>query len=368
MIRDCQMKVYDHLVVGAGPCGCAITRNLLDAGKKVLLIDKKEHIAGSTYDYTDEETGLLVQKYGPHIFHTNSEEVFDFVSRFTEWKNYKHRVLSFLKGNYIGLPINYLSVSKFKFLVDRKKIEHEFNNEILEYKSLFKTPRNAYEKSLTLFGKEITDSLFVPYTHKHWGIGLEDLSPSIMRVPFKPNWNEQEGYFSDVYQCQPLNGYTRLFYNMIKGCDLLLGVDNFEDILVENHFKGTKFWTGPLDELVKGNLKWRCSKFDLVKEYNNLRAPVLNTPAYEFKTVRMTDMSLIYGCNSKKTIISHESTSDTGEKTYPIPTDSERTKALALKETINRELKDWKIAGRLGTYNYINMDQAIANGINVSNS
>jgi UDP-galactopyranose mutase len=115
-------------------------------------------------------------------------------------------------------------------------------------------------------------------------------------------------------------------------------------------------------------LKWRCSKFDLVKEYNNLRAPVLNTPAYEFNTVRMTDMSLIYGCNSKKTIISHESTSDTGEKTYPIPTDSERTKALALKETINRELKDWKIAGRLGTYNYINMDQAIANGINVSNS
>jgi UDP-galactopyranose mutase len=360
------MKVYDNLVIGAGPCGCAIARNLLDAGKKVLIVEKKNHIAGSTYDYIDEQTGLLVQKYGPHIFHTNSEEVFDFISRFTEWKEYKHRVSAFVKGNYINLPINYLSVSKFKLLTDRHRIERDFNAEIQEYKNIFKYPKNAYEKSLTLFGREITDNIFIPYTYKHWGIGLESLSASIMRVPFKPTWVADEGYFSDTYQCQPLNGYTELFKRMIAGCDVLLGVSNIEDILVENDIKGNKFWTGPLDELVKGTLNWRCSHFDLVREATNLKTPVINTPALEFQTTRMTDMALINGVIRKNTIISHESTLGHGEKTYPMPTDKDRNKASDLKSIVQKELKDWKIAGRLGTYTYFNMDQAIANGISVS--
>lgn len=360
------MKTYDHLVVGAGPCGCAIARNLMDAGKTVLLVEKKNHIAGTTYDYTDSETGLLVQKYGPHIFHTNSEEVFHFVSRFTEWKEYKHKVSAFVKGNYVNLPINYLSLSKFKTLFDRHRIERNFNLEIQEYKSIFKYPSNAYEKSLTLFGREITDNIFIPYTYKHWGIGLESLSASVMRVPFKATWNADEGYFSDTYQCQPLNGYTSLFSKMIDGCDVLLGVSNIDDVIAETTIKGTKFWTGPLDELAKGTLNWRCSHFDLVREHTNLKSPVVNTPSLEFQTTRMTDMSLINGVKQKRTIISHERTTDSGEKTYPIPTDRDRSKASDLKSIVQKELKDWKLAGRLGTYTYFNMDQAIANGLSAS--
>ena len=365
------MKFFDHLVVGAGPAGCTIARTLLDAGRSVLIIDKKHYVGGSTADIYNEDVNCYVQIHGPHIFHTNSDEVVEFLSQYTSWRLYNHEVSARIGKIHVPLPINYLTIAMIKgqenFPTSVVEDQHVF--EINEWMKIYENPANAYEQSLIRFGKAVTDSIFAPYSKKQWGTELQNLDPSLIaRIPFLSSWNENEDYFQkSFFQAQPREGYTKLFERMIEGATVLLGVENHEDILSEYTFNREKFWTGPIDKLVNERpLIWRCSQFKFEKSQDHLITAVVNTPSLNDDTIRLTDMAKTAGRphNNRRshTIIAHETVSGIGEPTYPMPSRVERLKAAQYKHLIAKDLRDWRVAGRLGAYQYFDMDQAVAHG------
>ena len=359
--------MYDYVIVGAGFAGCVLAQKLsAKSNKKVLIIEKRNHIGGNCFDYYNEH-GILIHKYGPHIFHTNYKEVWDYLSTFTEWIFYQHKVYSYVGGNLYPMPISLNTINRF-FNMNLSSFEID---SFLKSISL-STPNvtNSKDVITSQIGNKLYDAFYKNYTYKQWEIWSEDLEPEVTQRVCARLDNDSR-YFKDRYQGIPKFGYTKIFENLLdsKNIHLLLKTD-YKDVIDNIEYKQL-ILSSPIDyhfEYKYGQLPYRSIRFDfktLDQEYYQ-SSSVINYPNdYDF--TRITEYKYFTGQKHPMTCISLEHPTSQGDPSYPIP----QKENQALYKKYNKLLQDNKntiFIGRLGLYKYLNMDQIIYNSLSVSNS
>ena len=359
--------VFDYLIVGAGFSGSIIAERLAtQSGKKVLIVDKRNHIGGNAYDHYDN-SGVLVHKYGPHIFHTNSREVFEHLSKFTEWRSYEHRVLASVDGQLVPIPINLDTINKLYGMNLTSFQVEEFFRSVAEPKEYIRTSEDVVVSKV---GRELYEKFFRNYTRKQWGLDPSELDRSVIaRIPTRTNRDDR--YFTDTYQAMPLHGFTRMFENMLShpNIKVMLNTDYRE---IQKAIPCREMvYTGPVDEffdLRYGKLPYRSLEFK--HETHNTpvfqQAPVVNYPNEQLYT-RITEFKYLTGQEHSKTSIVYEFPRAEGDPYYPVPRPENAElykKYKALADTTSGVY----FVGRLATYKYYNMDQVVAQALTVYNS
>ena len=369
---------YDWIVVGAGMTGAVAARTLAEAGKTVLVLDKRSHIAGNAYDELDE-AGVLIHRYGPHIFHTNDEEVWQFLSRFTQWRTYRHKVLAEIDGEYMPVPFNLNSMViafGFRKAEQMKKLLFEKYG---EGNSVSVTElRSAEAPLLQELAEFVYENVFKYYTMKQWGVKPEEIDPAVIaRVPVR--LSKENGYFTDKYQGMPLHGYTPMFQAMLDhpSITLELGVNALDRLSFAEGkvfyggeaLHGKLLYTGPLDELFGftfGRLPYRSLTFKfetLKKEYSQLCGTVNYTVSEDY--TRITEFKHLTGQKCPVTTIMKEYSKPCGEADIPYyPVVNEESKALYARYQGEAEkYPALVLGGRLGEFRYYNMDAAAASAL-----
>jgi UDP-galactopyranose mutase len=359
-------KEFDFVVVGCGITGITIARTLAEKNIRVLIVEERGHIGGNCYDEYDDHH-LLVHKYGPHIFHTNHEEVWDFLSKFTKWNVFFLQVKAFVDGMNLPLPINLETVSELNNIkINSGNISNFLGKqELNDYK-------NAKEVLVDKFGEELYRKFFEGYYLKQWGCDASELSPFVAkRIPFRKDKNPN--YFNDKYQAMPKQGYTKMFEKMLnhKNISLML---NTSWTSVEGSFSSSQkiIWTGPIDAFYKykfGKLSYRTLdiEFEYIEKDKYQEFPVVSYPQNN-RFTRITEYKYITMQQHKGTVISKEFSREAKEedvKYYPIPrADSD----IALGKYLEKSKSEKNVifAGRLGTYKYMNMDQAVKDAFEVA--
>jgi UDP-galactopyranose mutase len=354
--------MFDYLIVGAGFAGSVAAERLAAGfGKKVLLIDKRPHIGGNAYDHYDEH-GILVHKYGPHIFHTNSKDVYDYLSRFTEWRPYQHRVLACVDGQLVPIPINLDTVNRLYGLsLTSFEVEKFFASmaEPVEH------PRTSEDVIVSKVGRELYEKFFRNYTRKQWGLDPSELDAQVTaRVPVRTNRDDR--YFTDTYQVMPRHGYTRMFERMLDhpNIKVMLNTDYRE---IEGLIPyGEMIFTGPIDEYFDhrfGKLPYRCLRFEFETRREERIQPVgvVNYPN-EYPFTRVTEFKHLTGQEHSHSTLVYEHPCDEGDPYYPVPRPANQElyrKYQALADATSGV----HFAGRLATYKYYNMDQVVAQAL-----
>ena len=356
--------MFDTVVVGAGFAGSVIAERLAnEQGERVLLIDRRDHVGGNAYDHYNDE-GILVHRYGPHIFHTNSSDVFAYLSRFTEWRQYEHRVLASVDGRLVPIPINLDTVNALYGLqLDSAGMETFLADRAEQVERI----RTSEDVVVSRVGRELYQKFFRNYTRKQWGLDPSELDASVTaRVPVRTNRDPR--YFGDRYQAMPRHGYSRLFERMLAhpNIKVMLKTD-FRDIEGEIEYRRLVY-TGPIDEFFEhryGALPYRSLEFrhEIVDVEVAQPAPVVNYPN-EHPYTRVTEFKYLTGQRHHKTAIVYEIPKSEGDPYYPIPRPEndalyKRYKALAA------ELPNVHFVGRLATYKYYYMDQVVAQALAV---
>jgi UDP-galactopyranose mutase len=354
--------MFDFLIVGAGFAGSVLAERLASQlGKKVLLIDKRNHIGGNTYDFYNKD-GILVHKYGPHIFHTNSREVFDYLGQFTEWRSYEHRVLASVDGMLVPLPINLNTINTLYGLQLGCSEVEKFLESKSEKRDRIITSEDVV---VTKVGKDLYEKFFKGYTRKQWGMDPSELDASVAaRIPTRSSRDNR--YFTDTYQAMPLYGYTRLFENMLShpNIKIMLNTDYKE---VEKHipFKQMIF-TGPIDyyfDYYYGKLPYRSIEFKFETHDKECFQPTgtVNYPN-EHPYTRVTEFKYVTGQKHPKTSVVYEYPKADGDPYYPVPR-PENAELYKKYHSLAAGLKNVYFSGRLGTYKYYNMDQVVAQSL-----
>jgi UDP-galactopyranose mutase len=356
--------VFDYLVVGAGFAGATIAERLAaHAGKSVLICDKRPHIGGNAYDHFDE-AGVLIHKYGPHIFHTNSHEVFAYLSRFTAWRPYQHRVRASVDGQLVPIPINLDTINQlYGTAFTSFELEGFFASMAEERKPL----KTSEDVIVSKVGRELYEKFFRNYTRKQWGLDPSELDASVTaRVPVRTNRDDR--YFTDTYQAMPLQGYTRMFERMLShpNIRILLNADyrEIKSMIPHQHL----IYTGPVDEYFDycfGRLPYRSLRFEWETRDVAVAqpAPVINYPNDHLYT-RVTEFKYLSGQEHPKTTLVYEYPTDQGDPYYPVPT-PENAALYARYQQLAEATSDVVFLGRLGTYKYYNMDQVVAQALAV---
>jgi UDP-galactopyranose mutase len=354
--------MFDFLIVGAGFAGSVLAERLASQlDKKVLLLDKRNHIGGNTYDFYNKD-GILVHKYGPHIFHTNSREVFDYLGQFTEWRSYEHRVLASVDGMLVPLPINLNTINSLYGLQLGCSEVEEFLESRAEKRDRIITSEDVV---MTKVGKDLYEKFFKGYTKKQWGMDPSELDASVAaRIPTRSSRDNR--YFTDTYQAMPLYGYTRMFEQMLShpNIKVMLNTD-FKEI--ENHipFKQLIF-TGPIDyyfDYCYGKLPYRSIDFKF-ETYETACFQPTGTVNYpnEHPYTRVTEFKYVTGQKHPKTSVVYEYPKAEGDPYYPVPR-PENAELYKKYQLLAAELKNVYFSGRLGTYRYYNMDQVVAQSL-----
>jgi UDP-galactopyranose mutase len=354
--------MFDYLVVGAGFAGSTIAERLAaHAGKTVLICDKRPHIGGNAYDHYDE-AGLLVHKYGPHIFHTNSRDVYGYLSRFTGWRTYQHRVLASVDGQLLPIPINLDTVNRMygtnytSFQLD------DFFKSVAEPVAQVRTSEDVIVSKV---GRELYEKFFRNYTRKQWGLDPSELDAAVTaRVPVRTNRDDR--YFNDTYQVMPLHGYTRMFERMLThpNIKILLNAGYRE---VEGTIPHAEvIFTGPVDEFFDyrfGRLPYRSLDFKF--ETQNIpvaqQGPVINHPNENAYT-RVTEFKYLTGQEHPRTTVVYEYAKAEGDPYYPIPR-PENAVLYRKYQDLADATPGVHFLGRLGTYKYYNMDQVVGQAL-----
>jgi len=353
---------YDFAIVGAGYAGSVLAERLASqAGKKVLVIDKRPHIGGNAYDYYNED-GILIHLYGPHIFHTNSPEVFAYLSQFTEWRPYEHRVLAQVDGQLLPIPINLDTVNKL--------YGYNFTEEELaEYFKTIGEPveniRTSEDVVVSQVGRDLYEKFFQGYTRKQWGLDPSELDKSVTsRIPTRTNRDDR--YFGDQFQYMPLHGFTKMFEKMVDhpNITLMLGTD-FKQVK-ETLSYDQLIYTGPVDEYFDhcyGKLPYRSLHFEHKTIDQEVYQPVavVNYPQTNEYT-RITEYKYLTGQEHPKTSITFEYPRSEGDPYYPIPK-PENAELYRKYKQLAESQPNVHFAGRLGTYRYYNMDQVVAQAL-----
>ena len=356
--------MFDYLIVGAGFAGSVLAERLANgSGKKVLICDKRPHIAGNAYDYYNDE-GILIHKYGPHIFHTNSKEVFEYLGRFTEWREYQHRVLAMVDGMLVPMPINLDTINKLYGLNLTAFEVEDFFEKVAEPVEHIRTSEDVVVSKV---GRELYQKFFRNYTRKQWGLDPSELDASVTaRVPTRTNRDDR--YFTDIYQAMPRHGFTRMFENMLDSPNIKIMLNcDYREIVKDIPFK-EMIYTGPVDAFFDyryGKLPYRSLEFK--HETHDAEqfqpAPVVNYPNEQLYT-RITEFKYLTGQEHKKTSIVYEYPQAEGDPYYPIPR-PENADLYAKYKALADARSDVHFVGRLATYKYYNMDQIVAQALTV---
>ncbi len=354
---------YDVLIVGAGISGLTLANKLAGDGKHVLVIEKKQHIGGNCFDYEDEH-GILVQQYGPHIFHTNNMQVVDFLKQFTTFNDYRHTVISYYQGKYYPVPINRETVNMFYGINLTTEAEaKQFLETIREHTGDIQNSRDVV---VSKFGTDLYDAFVKKYTKKQWDLYPEELDKTVLeRLPIRYNTTSQ--YFDDAFQGMPIGGFTPIFHKMIDHPNITVqtGIDFFAK---RDRFRyGHLIFTGQIDQFFEyafGKLDYRCMRFELethdVVSYQP--CAVVNYTDDDVTFTRITEFKKFYGLKNNHTVICREYPSWEGEASYPVM----NTKNREIMEKYRAQaatLTNVSFAGRLGTYRYINMDKAVGDAL-----
>ena len=370
------------MIVGAGLSGMVLAERLAtDQGKKVLLIDRRQHIGGNCYDEKNE-ANILIHKYGPHLFHTNNKEVVEYLSSFTGWEVYNHKVLAYIDGKTVPIPFNFNTLYEVFSPVLAKKLEQK----LLEtFKYNAKVPilelKKSTDEDLQFLADYIYEKIFVNYTAKQWGMKPEEIDGAVTaRVPVFIGRDDR--YFNDAYQMLPKKGYTSMFKKMIDhpNIKLMLNTD-FKEIcelkegkfyLFDKPFEGEVIYTGQIDELFKytfGELPYRSvqMEFETLPQKEYQEAATVNYPN-QYAFTRITEFKRIHPVDTESTTILKEYPQPyvIGKNTpyYPVFTEENQRKYERYKEYA-AQISNLTLVGRLAEYRYYDMDDAIENALSV---
>lgn len=330
------MNSFDYVIVGAGFAGSTCAERLASAGYRVLIIDQRPHIAGNAYDHVNDD-GVLVHLHGAHIFHTNSRAVFDYLSQFTEWRRYEHRVLSSVGGRLVTFPIN--------------------------------------RTTLRAFGGDeaaARAALIEPYTRKQWGPHADALDASVL-ARVKSRASDDDRYFQDTFQAMPLDGYTALVSRMLQHSSITVQLETSWQTLQQDApdvVAGARgvIYTGPLDQFFDyrlGRLPYRSARFVQLTMRGKVcvqPAPVVNYPDPAVPYTRVAEFTQITGQHHPHTTVAYEYPMAEGEPFWPVPTAASAALAAEYR-ALAATLPTVHFCGRLGTFRYLNLDQAVAQAL-----
>jgi UDP-galactopyranose mutase len=373
---------YDVIIVGAGLSGCVIAERFANLkNKKVLIIEKRNHIGGNCYDYVDEN-GIIVSKYGAHLFHTNDTEVWNYINQFDIWKRWEHKVVGLIDNTIVPIPVNITTVNMLcgQSIQNENEMDEWLKNVQVKYDLI----ENSEQIAKSRVGDILYDKIFKEYTYKQWNKYPSELKPEILaRIPVRNNFDDR--YFTDKYQALPHKGYTHFFEKLLdnKNITVILNVDFLDIINNDNEGnilnKKIIIYTGPIDsyfsdsrqsgsENVLEKLEYRSIDF-VVERYKNMNFyqtnSVVNYPSSNVDFTRIVEYKHFLNQSSPHTTIVKEFTNDSGEPFYPVLNDKnlnlyEKYKEMAIIET---KEKNVHFIGRLANYKYFNMDQAIKNSL-----
>ncbi len=351
------------VVVGAGLAGATAARILAESGERVFVIERLNHIAGHAYDEFDEN-GMLIHKYGPHIFHTNEKKVFDFVSKFTSWHYYQHRVLSYVDGMLVPFPINRDTInSLFGVNISTSEVE-DFLKEEVKNSNFNNPPKNFEDMVISQVGRRLYEKFFKNYTIKQWSRDPKELSADVAkRIPTRSNRDDR--YFSDKYQGLPKFGYTKMVERMLEHPKIFL-VTNCDYSEIKDEFKAKlTVYTGELDKFFGesiGKLEYRSLDliFETLEEKQHQQAAVINYPN-DYDWTRITEFKIMTGQKSDKTVLCYEYPKDEGEPYYIVMSEENMQKREKYMKEVEKLEKsgEYIFVGRLAEYKYYNMDQVI---------
>lgn len=360
--RTYEKFTYDYLIVGAGFAGSVLAERLASVGnKKILIIDKRNHIGGNAYDFYNED-GILVHKYGPHIFHTNSADVFNHLSKFTGWRNYQHKVLANVDGQLLPIPINLNTINKYYGLELNGLEVEEFLASRAEKTYPVKTSEDVVVSKV---GRELYEKFFRGYTRKQWDLDPSELDASVTaRVPTRTNKDDR--YFTDTFQAMPAHGYTKMFEKMLShpNIKIMLNTD-YEEVMNDVKFRKLIF-TGPVDQFFNyryGKLPYRSLrfKFETLETSQFQPTGTINYPN-DYGFTRITEFKHLTGQKHDKTTLVYEYPEATGDPYYPVPR-PENEMLYKKYATLANQLTNTFFVGRLATYRYYNMDQVVAQAL-----
>ena len=357
---------FDTLIVGAGFAGSVLAERLASqAGHKVLVVDKRPHIGGNAFDCHDD-AGVLIHPYGPHIFHTNSADVFGYLSNFTRWRPYQHRVLASVDGQLLPMPINLDTVNR---LYGLQLTSFELDAFFAQAAEPMEHPKTSEDVVVSRVGRDLYQKFFRGYTRKQWGLDPAELDASVTaRVPTRTNRDDR--YFTDTYQAMPLHGYTRMFNSMLShpNIHVMLGTD-YRDVVHLLPWK-RMVYTGPIDTFFEhrhGKLPYRSLHF----EHVTVQPPAgqafvqsvgtINHPNDHLFT-RVSEFKHITGQTHAASSLVYEYPRAEGDPYYPVPR-AENAALLRRYEAEAEQMSDVTFIGRLATYKYYNMDQVVAQAL-----
>lgn len=350
---------YDIFIVGAGFAGSVCARELAEAGHKVMIIDKRPHIGGNAYDVLDEQ-GVLVHPYGPHIFHTNSENIFNYLSRFTDWRPYEHRVLAQVNGELYPIPINRTTINRL--YGKNFKTDEEVAGFFEQVRQPCDPIRTSEDVVLSCVGNDLCDKFFRGYTKKQWGLDLSELSAGVAaRIPTRTN--DDDRYFADTYQFMPDRGYAAMFERMLDHPNIEVRLNALmNDVRRQIEYRHMVF-TGPIDaffDFCFGKLPYRSLSFEHEHLAGKERFQPVGTVNYpnDHAYTRITEFKHLTGQTHAGTSIVREYPQAEGEPYYPIPR-PENEALYSRYRDLAEKTGNVTFVGRLAEYRYYNMDQVV---------
>jgi len=358
--------MFDYIVVGAGYAGSVLAERLASQlDKRVLVVDRRRHIAGNAYDYYDD-AGILVHKYGPHIFHANAARIITYLSQFTEWRPYQHRTLALVDGRHVPIPINLDTVNLLYGTSYNAFEVGAFFASVAEPREQVVTSEDAVVSKV---GRDLYEKLFRGYTRKQWGMDASELDSSVAaRIPFRTNRDDR--YFTDTYQVMPLHGYTRMFEKMLAhpNISVMLNTDyrEIKDVIPHREL----IYTGPIDEFFDfryGKLPYRSLEFDFVTHPVEVFQPsaIVNYPN-DYEYTRVTEFKYLTGQQHHRTTVAYEYPRAEGDPFYPVPRPENHALYKQYKELADLT-EGVRFVGRLATYKYYNMDQVVGQALSTFN-
>ncbi len=359
----------DVLVVGAGITGITLAEKFASDGRKVLIVEKRNHIGGNCYDYYDDY-GILIHKYGPHIFHTKHKDVWQYLSQFTDWIYYNHRVVGFIDGKLMPIPFNLNSLH----LAFSKSIADSLERKLIERfgygrKVSILTLRETDDSELKILADYIYEKVFLNYTVKQWNITPDKIEQFVLdRIPV--SITKDDRYFpDDRYQGMPKDGYTKMFEKMLDNPNIkILLQTDYKEVIEDVKFE-IMFYTGPIDYFFDhkyGKLPYRHLKFVFKTLDGDFQANSVINYNNNYDFTRITEFKKLTGQKHEKTTICIEYPSDDGVPAYPIFNKETQEELEAYKEEVRKMEKNGiYFAGRLAEYKYYNMDEAVYSALNL---
>ena len=362
--------MYDYIIVGAGLYGATFARQAIDAGKTVLVVERRKHIAGNVYTASIE--GINVHQYGAHIFHTNNKTVWDYLNRFTNFNRFTNSPIANYKGELYSLPFNMYTFNKMWGVVTPE----EAANKIAEQrKEIVGEPKNLEEQAISLVGRDIYEKLIKGYTEKQWGRDCKELPSFIIkRLPVRLTFDNN--YFNALFQGIPVGGYTKMVENMLDGAEIRLGMDYLKERDILNRMAEKVVFTGPIDEYfgyVLGALEYRAVRFEteLLDQPNFQGNAAVNYTDRETPWTRIIEHKWFefgkdeHGSDLPKTVISREYSSEwkIGDDPYYPVNDVKNGKLHMKYDELAKSEKNVIFGGRLAEYKYYDMDQVVASAL-----